>query len=1413
MGFMNLICPNSPYISTVLGFGINIMTLVMITVLGITKRTAGGTGRIYFLEKVFLRAIPALGAFVAFFDMALGLKEALNGYNSPYHDWLFRGSQCLIWVTILLISNCNNWLATLCNRILCFWWVMKPLLGIPFLQTAFSSQEALRCLKESCVLSVDILFGICINIIRIKRTSPTSRKYSSVDEPLLSCGMDIEEGRFKDSAIGHGVWHLMTFKSINSVMEQGAIKQLDFEDLLQLPNDMDPSSSLNTLLSSWQTQQRNNCSHPSFFRAIFTAYGWPYLRLGALKVLNDCMGFVGPLLLNQLLQFLQQGVMVQFKKAKKGSQHLDGYILAISLGLTSVLKSFLDTQYTFHLSKLKLKMRSSVMTVIYRKCLCVSLAERSKFSEGEIQTFMSIDADRTVNLFNSLHDMWSRVKYAFLSGIAITILLIPEIRRTGEILTSMRTLKMYAWELLFTSWLTETRSSEVKHLSTRKYLDAWCVFFWATTPTLFSLFTFGLYSLMGNQLDAATVFTCLALFDSLISPLNSFPWVINGLIDAIISTKRLSRFLSCSENEPDLGQTGKSPPSSCLEDQSDMAIVIRDACCTWSTNDEQERDMILHHVTLHLPKGSLVAVIGEVGSGKSSLLNLILGEMRLINGSIHSSGSIAYVPQVPWILSGTLRDNILFGKDYDPRRYSDVLQACALKFDISQMVGGDMTYIGEKGVNLSGGQRARLALARAIYYGSDIIMLDDVLSAVDAQVACWILYEAILGPLMSQQTRILCTHNVQAISSADIIVVMDKGHVNWVGSSADLSISSLAFSSLKEFNISSQVQTIETSGNTSTETKENVISESDCIHVSEGEEQVIEGEQRKEGRVELNVYKHYAAFAGWTITIVTCLSAILMQASRNGNDLWLSYWVDTTGSDKKGYPTSFYLDGGCRRRTCRGREKRDSKLIVLCIFSAANSVLTLTRAFSFAFGGLRAAIQVHDRLLNKLMDAPINFFDQTPSGRILNRFSSDLYTIDDALPFILNSLLAKFVGLLGIAIVLSYVQVMFLLLLLPFWYIYSKLQKSTSRELRRLDGVSRSPIYASFTETLDGSSTIRAFKSERLFYGQVYWERDIVSANFLLRDNSKFVALPAPSAAFVISFVAVMAVVGSQDKFPISMGSPGLVGLALSYAAPVVALLGSFLTSFTETEKEMVSVERVLQYMDIPQEELDGCQQLEPDWPLQGQIEFQNVTLRYMPSLPAALKDVSFVIAGGMQVGIVGRTGAGKSSILNAIFRLNPICQGCILVDRINIADVPVRYLRSHFAVVPQSPFLFEGSLRTNLDPFRANDDFKIWKVLEKCHVKEEVEASGGLDIHVKESGTSFSVGQRQLLCLARALLKSSKVLCLDECTANVDTQTASKLQNAIASECRGMTVITIAHRISTVLNMDNILILDQGIL
>ncbi|KAL5152694.1 ABC transporter C family member 13 [Glycine soja] len=1350
----------------------------MIVVLGFNQKIGRGfrlsDSQMTLPEKFVLNLIPAVGACLSIVDLIFLWKKDHNSHFVGYHKWFNSCSELILWINIILFTKCASSHYIVFNRGLCFWWILKAILAVFYLMTKFSSLKVSVCIMETLVVLLNISFSIAINVIRIKIPS---FKSSLLEDPLLSNGVDLEEGGYNDLGNNGNFWDLMTFKFITPVMNHGVIKQLDPEDLLPLPTDIGPSSCHDVILSCWQAQLSNNDSNPSLFRALCSAYGWPYLCLGLLKVINDCIGFAGPLLLNKLIQFLQQG-----------SVNLDGYLLALSLGLTSIIKSFLDTQYTFHLSKLKLKLRSSIMTLIYEKCLRVNLAERSKFTNGEIQTFMSVDADRTVNLCNSFHDMWSlplqigvalyllytQVKFAFVSGLAITILLIPvnkwisqliarateqmmkekdeRIRRTGELLTYIRTLKMYGWELLFSSWLMDTRSLEVKHLATRKYLDAWCVFFWATTPTLFSLFTFGLFALMGHELDAAMVFTCLALFNTLISPLNSFPW-------AIISSRRLSRFLSCPERKFKVGDTNSSP-SSFLSKQPDsvqgLGVFIQDACCTWSSSEEQALNLVLNHVTLSVSQGSFVAVIGEVGSGKSSLLYSILGEMQLARGSVYSNESIAYVPQVPWILSGTVRDNILFGKSYDPERYTDTLQACALDVDVSMMVRGDMAYIGEKGVNLSGGQRARLALARAMYHDSDVVMLDDVLSAVDVQVAQRILHNAILGPLMQRKTRLLCTHNIQAISSADMIVVMDKGRIKWMGNSADFPISSYTeFSPLNEIDSALHNHRQSCSTNLSSKSKEQSLPNSDIVHVLEGAEEIVEVELRKEGKVELGVYKNYAVFTGWFMTVIICLSAILMQASRNGNDLWLSFWVDTTTeSSQTRYSVSFYL-------------------AILCLFCIMNSLFTLVRAFSFAFGGLQAATKVHNKLLNKLVNAPVQFFDQTPGGRILNRLSSDLYTIDDSLPFIMNILLANFVGLLGITIILCYVQVFFLLLLLPFWYIYSRLQffyRSTSRELRRLDSVSRSPIYTSFTETLDGSSTIRAFKAEDFFFAKFI-------EHITLYQKTSYTEIVASLwlslrlqllGAFIVSFIAVMAVVGSHGSLPINFGTPGLVGLALSYAAPIVSLLGSFLSSFTETEKEMVSVERALQYMDIPQEEQTGCLYLSPDWPNQGVIEFQSVTLKYMPSLPAALCNLSFRIVGGTQVGIIGRTGAGKSSVLNALFRLTPICTGSITIDGVDIKNIP-------------------------------------------CHVKEEVEAAGGLDVLVKEAGMSFSVGQRQLLCLARALLKSSKVLCLDECTANVDIQTASLLQNTISSECKGMTVITIAHRISTVINMDSILILDHG--
>lgn len=1399
---------------------------VAVLALFVAKRNAPRTenARRRLPEKLFVFGIPSFAACLSLLGLILLVKKEVEGIDVPNHESFFRCSQFLAWVAVLVSAN-GPWSEVLCNPIICICWMLKILLEIPHLQYMLTEMKALAYFTEIVSFSTSITFGLLLAVITVVGKLCNKREVNSIEAPLIPNDQNSDDEN-ADLVNKHpNIWELLTFKSVNPMMDIGIRRQLDFTDLLELPAELRPASCYEKLLSSWTAEQQSYHAESSILRAMFYAYGWSYLRLGILKVINDSISFVSPLLLNKFIRLIQEG-----------SVGMDGYIIAISLGLTSIIKSFLDTQYSFRLAKLKLMLRSSMMGIVYRKCLCLSLSERSRFSEGEIQTFMSVDVDRTVNICNNLHDAWSfplqiglalyllytQVNYAFLSGLAITILLIPvnkwistriatatqkmmkqkdeRISCAGELLAHIRTVKMYSWDKLFTQRLNKRRELEVKHLATRKYLDAWCVYFWATTPTLFSLFTFSIFAIMGHSLDAATVFTCVALFNTLISPLNSLPWVINGMIDSVISSRRLHNYLStpehCSSELTISTDIVKDDFNRNTETNYDpAAVIIRNLCCSWSSTSTVDPHIILRDISLQLQKGFFVAIVGEVGSGKSSLLNSIIGEMSVLSGSIKSCGSIAYVPQVPWILSGSLRDNILLGKGFDARRYEEVIQACTLDVDISAMVGGDMSRIGEKGLNLSGGQKARLALARALYHDSDVYLFDDILSAVDSQVASWILEKAIMGPQMKRKTRLLSTHNLQAIYAADMIVVMANGFVKWFGTFD--SFLATPYSRISNPDSSSAVSATSSQkdkGPSTSEFKTNDVLDNGSVVDQEEQRDQTEAEGRKEGMVEIIVYKKYATLAGWSMVFLIFVSAFLMQASRNGNDLWLTYWVDSSSGTNN---TTFYLT-------------------ILAGFGIINSFFTLGRAFSFAYGGLCAAIQIHADLLGSLIGAPVSFFDQNPSGRILNRLSSDLYTVDDSLPFILNIFVANFFGLLGTLVVLCYSQVTFLLILVPLWLIYSKVQfyyRSTSREVRRLDSVARSPIYSSFTETLDGSSTIRAFQKEGFFLERFIQQLTLYQkTSYSELTASLWLSLRLQLlAGLIILFIAVISVVGFHSNSPVKFGTPGLVGLALSYAAPVVSLLNSFLTTFTETEKEMISVERVVEYVGIPQEELQGSESPDRSWPTEGKIEFEHVTLRYKADLPPALNEISFHVESGMQVGIIGRTGAGKSSILNALFRLTPICNGRILVDGFDVAKVAVRDLRGHFAVVPQSPFLFDGSLRENLDPFGITTDIRIWEALEKCHMKAEIESIGGLDIHVKESGGSFSVGQRQLLCLARAILKSSKVLCLDECTANVDNQTAFLLQNTISAECKGMTVLTIAHRISTVMKMDNILVLDQG--
>ncbi|KAI5057619.1 hypothetical protein GOP47_0027634, partial [Adiantum capillus-veneris] len=1402
-----------------------------------------GFGRAFWLE-----IIPVVCILMTIWQgLQLVFSENHETIGHHGHTFLYLCLQGLAWVSSCWVLHYDYAVVMADYWYLRLWWLLRPICYVPYLHSLSRKSKVLwapEVLEELLLLLTSSIFGMATFVIGFKISAMIHSK--NREFPLLHESLLDTKNSQKDhgsSFMGKSLWEVLLFTWVTPLMDLGTTRQLEYDDLFALPENLHPRTCSKYVLTSWAEEQRLKGYQSSLFHAIYLVYRQQYLYIGIVKVLNDASGFAGPLLLHAIVGNMEKGSIENAQLA---------YWCAIGIGIMSALRAFLGTQYTFLVAKLKLQLRASIIMLIYHRALHVSLSDRSSFSNGEIQTLMSVDAERIVNLCGSLHELWSlplqmiaalsflylQVKFSFVAGLLVIVLLIPvnkviatriglasqlmmkakdeRVRRIGEFLTYIRTIKMYAWEDMLSNRVMESRKEEVKYLAVRKYLDAWCVYFWATTPILFSFLTFGLYSLLGYKLDAAIVFTSLSLFNMLISPLNSFPWVINGLIEAIVSLRRLSTFLLASattfESIEKLSLKVELRTTHILKEQEsleDSAISIQNASFSWAHSAQQCQIEHLKSINLTVPKGNKVLVLGEVGSGKSSLLQAILGEMRQLIGEHLWQGNFAYVPQTPWIISGTVRDNILFGKPFLKDRYESVLSACALDVDVKRMSGKDLCIIGEQGFNLSGGQRSRLALARAVYQDCDILLFDDPLSSVDAHVAAWLLDHVFAGPLLAEKTVILTTHNVQALSVANMVILMKEGQVTWCG---EVKTFKMEFQTGSNGNIGKRLtdyyvnQKVEGAladmtskhkreDTQPTSTKEEILS---CGH--ESPVAFVEEEGRVQGAVCAMIYWIYATFVGKRWIMVILVSTTLMQLSRNGSDFWLSVWVDRSSATTAETDSHFYLK------------------MFLCL-AVANTLFTAARAFSFAYGGLSAAFKVHEFLLKRILAAPITFFNCNPKGRILNRFSSDQYAVDDSLPFISNILMANFFSLLGIIIILCIVQWTFLVILIPLGYIYIGLQKyyrCTSRELRRLDSTSRSPIYSSFNEALDGSVTIRAFKAQDMFCSK---NEGFVAMN----QRTSFSEIAASLwlsirlqllAAFIISFISIMSFWGRQVRSPMNPATAGLVGLALSYATPIISLLSDLLSTFTETEKEMVSVERINEYMEVEVEQKDVVNpQAEANWPSEGLIEFCDISLFYGPSLPPALKNLSFIIPGGLQVGIAGRTGAGKSSILNVLFRLSQPTTGFITIDGIDTSKVSLHQLRSKLAVVPQSPFLFEGTIRDNVDPHGNATDHRIWEILDKCHLRQTILSLGGLDMNVKEGGEILSLGQRQLLCLSRVFLQATKVLCLDECTANVDPQTSCILQRAIASECKGKTVITIAHRVQSILNLDRVLILENGML
>ncbi|WAR19116.1 MRP7-like protein [Mya arenaria] len=1126
----------------------------------------------------------------------------------------------------------------------------------------------------------------------------------------------------------------------------------------------------------------------TLLKALNKTFGLEYYSLGALKLLADCFGFAGPVLLNLLVSYMEQ----------KSEPEQNGYWYALGLFGATLLGSICSTQFDYNCNVVGLKIRTAIITTIYRKSLSVSNVSVGKFSSGQIINFMSTDTDRIINFCPSFHAFWS---LPFQIGVSLYLLhqqigslskammeqKDSRVKVMNEILFGIRVVKFYAWEDHFESKIRSLRDAELRSLAGRKYLDAMCVYFWATTPVLISILTFTTYSLMGNQLTAAKVFTSLSLFLMLISPLNAFPWVINGLMEAWVSLNRVQEFVALTDLD--------------LEDYYSSSAGLeprRKSTSSRASSPGEEGNSAASTAAL----GQFVGVIGKVGSGKSSLLSSILAEMHRVRGHIRVSDldlGFAVATQEPWIQHATVKDNILFGRQFNSRKYERIIDACALTEDLKTLPAGDLTEVGENGVTLSGGQKARVALARAVYQNKDVYLLDDPLSAVDAHVAQHLYQKCIMG-LLWGKTRLLCTHHTRYLVNADLIIVLENGKIvkSEVLDSVELSSGVVD----KEYSPKDQTEATETMS----------------LGTVEGGT-LVEEEGKETGVVKLGVYQTYWRAVGACLAPTVLMALFLMQASRNINDWWLSYWVshsEVPGQNVTNHSTPAglqqYLHSIPDNVTTPSMlvTAGDNVMFYLTVYgclAGANSVFTLFRAFLFAYGGICAARTIHTRLLTNILKAPVSFFDVTPIGRIVNRFSSDVFSIDDSLPFIMNIFLAQVYGILGTVVVVCYGLPWFAVLLLPLAVLYYKIQKyyrETSRELKRISSVTLSPIYAHFSETITGMTTIRAMREQDRFQQENLERLDVNQrAQFASQTVASWLAFRLQMLGVaMVTGIALIAVLEHHFKTV----NPGLVGLAISYALSVTNLLGGVVNSFAETEKQMVSVERAQQYIDnVPHERMEGSLLPPPYWPIQGSVVFRGVRMKYRHNLTDALNKVSFEIEPSEKVGIVGRTGSGKSSLFLALFRMVEIYKGNIFVDGIDLCHLDLKDIRSRFAIIPQDPFLFSGTVRENLDPTRAYSDSELWSVVDKCHLRAAVERLGGLGGDVAERGKHFSVGQRQLVCLARALLTKAKA------TASVDMETDMLIQETIRSEFRESTVLTIAHRINTIMDSDRVLIMGDG--
>uniref|UniRef100_A0A4X2KC03 ATP-binding cassette sub-family C member 6 n=1 Tax=Vombatus ursinus TaxID=29139 RepID=A0A4X2KC03_VOMUR len=1135
--------------------------------------------------------------------------------------------------------------------------------------------------------------------------------------------------------------------------------------------------------------QRHQNFRLLLLKAIWKVFNITFL-LGTLSlIICDIFRFAIPKILSFFLEFISDPEAPAWK----------GYFYAVLLFLSACLQTLFEQRHMYVFMVLELRLRTAVMGLVYRKVLVLSSAMRKTAAVGEVINLVSVDVQRLMDAVLYLNGLWLPVVWmtvcftflwqllgpSALTAIAVYLILLSlnfiitkkrshfqeeqmlhkdhRARLTDSVLRNMKIIKLHGWEEVFMEKILSIRRGELQALKNSGFLFTVSLVSFHLSTFLVALVMFAVHALTDEKhvLDAEKAFVALTIINILNRAQAFLPFSINTIFQAWVSLARLAAFLHLEEVEP----------------------------------------RSIGPINLAVPRGSLFAVIGSVGSGKSSLLSALLGELSKLEGYVNIKGSVAYVPQEAWIQNASVKENVCFGQRLDIPWLDRVLEACALRPDLASFPAGIHTEIGEQGINLSGGQKQRLSLARAVYKKASVYLLDDPLAALDVHVGQHI-FDHVIGPggLLQGMTRILVTHAVHILPQVDHIIVMANGAVAESGSYQELlqrngTFADFLSQSEQEENVSRSLTEgflfsfVSRSVLLSSPVSFSFLSPSPYVYP------LYSPSTCHVFQVNATLYLAYLRAAGTTICLSVVFIFLCQQVVSFSRGYWLSLWADDP------------IVNGTQQHTG----------LRVGVFGLLGCFQAIGRFGSIAvvlLGGVRASQRLFQGLLYDVARSPMTFFEQTPIGNLLNRFCKETDAMDAVIPDKFKSFLGFLFGLLEVILVIVVTTPLAAVVVLPLMALYIGMQSlyvASSCQLRRLESVSRSPIYSHISETFQGSAVIRAFQSQDQFIVQNDSRIDEhQKASFPRLVADRWLATNMELLGNILIFTAAFFAVFSKPHL-----SPGIVGFSISMALQVTEILHWAVRSWTDLENNIVSVERMRDYTKTPKEAPWTLPHngIGHTWPAMGQIEFRGYSLRYRPELALALRNLTLKIHPWEKVGIVGRTGAGKSSLTISLLRLIEAAEGGIWIDGVNISQVGLHTLRSKITIIPQDPILFPGSVRMNLDLLDEHSDDEIWGALEMVQLKSFILGlPGQLQYECSDQGHNLSVGQKQLLCLARALLRKTKILFLDEATAAVDPQNDLQIQAILRDQFADCTVLTIAHRLQTVMDCSRILVMDNGV-